>query len=228
MRIDPKNPQWEDRDRFLLSKGHACSCLYAALAKLGYFSEDLLPGFRSLGSFLQGHPVMDKVPGVDMTTGTLGHGLSVGAGMAAAGRLGKKDYRVYVILGDGELNEGIVWEGVQVAANMKLANLTVFVDLNGYQSGGRTDEVSGINAIPVVRKFESFGWKTIEIDGHDYGQIMAALAEAKAETRRPTMIVAKTVKGKGVPYMENNNAWHKGVPNKQQLAEALQSLEVVA
>ncbi len=227
MRIDPKNPHWEDRDRFLLSKGHACTILYAALAKRGFFSEEILPTFRSLGSILQGHPVMDKIPGVDMTTGTLGHGLPVGAGMAAAGRLSGKDYRVYVILGDGELNEGIVWEGAQVCANMKLANLTAFVDVNGFQSGGGTGEVSGIDNVAIAQKFESFGWNTIEINGHDYGQILAALSEAKVEKVRPTMIVARTVKGKGVPYMENNNTWHKGVPNKDQLLEALKSLEEV-
>jgi len=228
MRIDPNNPKWEDRDRFLLSKGHACSVLYAALAKRGYFSEDALPTFRSLGSFLQGHPVMDKIPGVDMTTGTLGHGLSVGAGMAAAGRLGGKDYRVYVILGDGEINEGIIWEGAQVAANMKLANLTAFLDLNGFQSGGRTEDVSGIDRVPAAEKFRAFGWNVVEIDGHDFEQISTAIAAAKDETDRPTLIVAHTVKGKGVPFMENNNAWHKGVPTKEQLAEAIKALEDAA
>jgi transketolase len=225
MRLDPCRPKWEDRDRFILSKGHACAVLYAALARRGFFSEDVLPTFRSLNSILQGHPVMDKIPGVDMTTGTLGHGLSVGAGMAAAARLGGKDYRVYVILGDGELNEGIVWEGVQVVANMKLANLTAFLDLNGFQSGGTTNEVSGINRVPVAEKFRAFGWKTLEIDGHDYDQILAAIATAKDETGRPTLVVAHTVKGKGVPFMENNNAWHKGVPTKEQLAEAVEALE---
>ncbi|MDR3494011.1 MAG: transketolase [Ancalomicrobiaceae bacterium] len=225
MRVDPNNPKWEDRDRFLLSKGHACTVLYAALAKLGFFSEDLLKGFRSLGSILQGHPVMDKIPGVDMTTGTLGHGLSVGAGMAAAGRLGKKDYRVYVILGDGEINEGIVWEGAQVTANLRLSNLTAFLDLNGFQSGGTTNEVSGIDRIAVAEKFRAFGWNTIDIDGHDYDQILASIAAAKRETDRPTLVVAHTIKGKGVPFMENNNAWHKGVPTKDQLAEAIKALE---
>jgi transketolase len=225
MRIDPGKPKWEDRDRFVLSKGHACSVLYAALAKRGFFSADLLPSFRSLGSILQGHPVMDKVPGVDMTTGTLGHGISVGAGMAAAARLGGKDFRVYVIVGDGELNEGIVWEGVQVVANMKLANLTVFLDLNGFQSGGTTSEISGISRIPVAEKFRAFGWNTLDINGHDYDQILAAIAAAKDETDRPTLIVAHTVKGKGVPFMENNNSWHKGVPTKEQLAEAIKALE---
>jgi transketolase len=228
LRVDPKNPQWQERDRFLLSKGHACTMLYSALAKRGFFSEDILPSFRSLGSILQGHPVMNKIPGVDMTTGTLGHGLSVGAGMAAAARLGAKDYRVYVILGDGELNEGIIWEGAQVAARMRLANLTAFVDMNGWQSGGATKAISGINEISIARKFADFGWHTIEIDGHDHGQILSALDDAKVEKTRPTMIVAKTIKGKGVPFMEDNNAWHKGVPNKEQLQEALKSLEVVA
>jgi len=225
MRIDPKQPKWEDRDRFLLSKGHACTVLYAALAKLGFFPESLLPSFRSLGSILQGHPVMDKIPGVDMTTGTLGHGLSVGAGMAVAGRLGKKDYRVYVIVGDGEANEGIVWEGAQVAGNMRLANLTAFLDLNNFQSGGAINEVSGINRIPVADKFRAFGWNTLDIDGHDYKQILGAIAAAKNETAAPTMIVAHTIKGKGVPFMENNNVWHKGVPNAEQLAEAVKALE---
>ena len=225
MRLDPKNPKWEDRDRLLLSKGHACSVLYAALAKRGYFSEDLLPSFRSLGSILQGHPVMDKIPGVDMTTGTLGHGLSVGAGMAAASRLSGKNFRVYVILGDGEINEGIVWEGAQVAPNLGLANLTAFLDLNGFQSGGTTAEVSGIDKVAVADKFRAFGWNTIDIDGHDYGDILSSIAAAKAETKRPTLIVAHTIKGKGVPFMENNNAWHKGVPTKEQLAEAIKALE---
>lgn len=228
MRVDPKNPQWEDRDRFLLSKGHACTILYSALAKLGFFSEDILPSFRSLGSILQGHPVMDKIPGVDMTTGTLGHGLPVGAGMAAAGKLGRKDFRVYVIIGDGELNEGIVWEGALVAANMRLDNLLAFIDVNGLQSGGETRAVSGIDNVAIAAKFASFGWHTIAIDGHDYPQILAALAEARATKGKPTVVVAKTIKGKGVPFMENDNAWHKGVPNKDQLAEALKSLEVVA
>jgi transketolase len=226
MRVDPKNPKWEDRDRFILSKGHACTIVYAALAKLGYFPEDLLPSFRSLGSILQGHPVMDKIPGIDMTTGTLGHGLSVGAGMAAAAKLAKKDFRVYVIVGDGEINEGIIWEGAQVAANMRLDNLTAFLDLNGFQSGGTTGEVSGISNVPVAEKFRSFGWSTIEIDGHDYPSILDALATAKQTSGRPTMVVARTIKGKGVPFMENNNAWHKGVPTKDQLAEAFSALEV--
>jgi transketolase len=228
MRVDPKNPQWEDRDRFLLSKGHACTILYSALAKLGFFSADLLPGFRSLGSILQGHPVMDKIPGVDMTTGTLGHGLPVGAGMAAAAKLGRKDYRVYVVIGDGELNEGIVWEGALIAANMRLDNLVAFIDVNGLQSGGATGAVSGIDNVGIAAKFAAFGWHTIAIDGHDYPQILAALAEARDVKAKPTVIVAKTIKGKGVSFMENDNAWHKGVPNKEQLAEALKGLEVVA
>jgi transketolase len=228
MRVDPKNPQWQERDRFLLSKGHACTMLYAALAKLGFFSEALLPSFRSLGSILQGHPVMDKIPGVDMTTGTLGHGLAVGAGMAAAGKLGRKDYRVYAILGDGELNEGIVWEGALVAAHMRLDNMAAFVDANGLQSGGTTSAVSGIDDVAIAAKFAAFGWHTVVIDGHDFPQILAALAEAKDTKAKPTMIVAKTIKGKGVPFMENDNAWHKGVPTAEQLAAALKSLEVVA
>jgi transketolase len=152
----------------------------------------------------------------------------VGAGMAAAAKLGRKDFRVYVIIGDGELNEGIVWEGALVAANMRLDNLAAFIDVNGLQSGGTTGAVSGIDNVGIASKFAAFGWHTIAIDGHDYPQILAALAEAKETKGKPTAIVAKTIKGKGVPFMENDNAWHKGVPTKDQLAEALKSLEVIA
>lgn len=224
MNIDPEKPRSPSRDRFILSKGHACTALYAALAERGYFSKSLLSGFRSLGSPLQGHPVMQKTPGVDMTTGSLGHGLSVGAGMAAAASLSGENFRVYVLMGDGELNEGIVWEGAAIAAAMKLDNLTVFIDANGFQSGGTVASVSG--SAGIAERFSSFGWNCLEIDGHDFAQILSSIDTARAQTSGPTLIVAKTVKGKGVPYMENDNAWHKGVPDAQQLATALAALNV--
>lgn len=222
MRIDPSRPRWEDRDRFILSKGHACTVLYAALADLGYFPESALPTFRSLGSILQGHPDMNKTPGVDMTSGSLGHGIPVGAGMAAAAKLAGRDFRVFTIVGDGELNEGIVWEGAMAAARMGLDNLTAFVDCNGFQSGGTTEEISGMSRIR--ERFEAFGWSCREIDGHDFAQIVDAVEEARAPSGKPTMILARTVKGKGVSFMENNNDWHKGVPDKDQLARALADL----
>jgi transketolase len=222
MRLDPKQPEWPDRDRFILSKGHACPVYYAALARRGFFPLEWLPTLRRLGSPLQGHPVMRKTPGVDMTTGSLGHGIPIGAGMAAAGRVSGKDYYVYVITGDGELNEGIVWEAVQSAAHMKLGRLIAFVDNNGWQSGGYVKDVSGL--VNIGASFASFGWHTQEIDGHDFDQILDAIDRAKAETERPSVIVARTVKGKGIPFTENDNSWHKRVPTKAELEAALQYL----
>jgi transketolase len=222
LRIDPANPLWPQRDRFILSKGHACPVVYAALARRGYFDPALLPTLRSLGSILQGHPVMGKPPGIDMTTGSLGHGLAVGTGMALAGRMQGLDYNVYVVMGDGELNEGIVWEGVQVAVHQKVGRLIAFVDHNGYQSGGLIGDVSGMGTIAA--KFAAFGWHTQEIDGHDVGQILAAVEAARADAR-PSVIVARTVKGKGVPFMEGDNSWHKRVPTKEELAAAIACLE---
>ena len=225
MRVDPKRPEWEDRDRFLLSKGHACTILYAALADRGFFDRAELATFRAIDSRLQGHPVMRTTPGVDMTTGSLGHGLPAGAGMAAAGRLQKRDYRVYVVLGDGELNEGIVWEAAQFAVHLRLGRLTAFVDWNGYQSGGTVDQVSGLRNPAGL--FAAFGWHTREVDGHDFDQLRAAVSEAEAETDLPSMIVCRTIKGKGVPFMEGDNLWHKSVPTAEQLAEARRALGVV-
>jgi transketolase len=222
LRIDPLNPEWQERDRFLLSKGHACPALYAALAKRGFFSRDLLPTFRSLGSILQGHPEMKAIPGVDMTSGSLGHGISIGAGMAAAGRVLGKNYRVYVIVGDGELNEGLCWEGIQVAAHLHLDRLIVFVDHNGFQSGGSLREVSGLDLI--CAKFSAFGWSSAEIDGHDFRQILEAVERARRERGRPSVIVAKTVKGKGIPFMEGDNRWHKRTPTAAELQESLKAL----
>ena len=222
LRVDPARPLWPERDRFILSKGHACPVVYAALARRGYFDPAVLPTLRSLGSILQGHPVMGKPPGIDMTTGSLGHGLAVGTGMALAGRMQGLDYNVYVVMGDGELNEGIVWEGVQVAANQKVGRLIAFVDHNGYQSGGLIGDVSGMATIAA--KFAAFGWHTQEIDGHDVGQILAAVEAARADAR-PSVIVARTVKGKGVPFMEGDNSWHKRVPTKQELEAAIACLE---
>ena len=223
LRVDPKNPNWPERDRFILSKGHACPAYYAALARRGFFPVEWLPTLRRLGSPLQGHPVMNKTPGVDMTTGSLGHGIPIGAGMAAAGRLAGRNYFVYVITGDGELNEGIVWEAAQSAAHMRLGRLIAFVDHNGWQSGGYVKDVSGFTNIGPA--FAAFGWHTQEIDGHDFDQILDAVAEAQADTVRPSLIVARTVKGKGIPFTENDNSWHKRVPTRAELEAALKHLE---
>lgn len=223
LRVDPKNPRRPDRDRFLLSKGHSCPVLYAALARRGYFSPDLLPTLRRLGSPLQGHPDMNKTPGIDMTSGSLGHGISIGTGMAVAARLTGHDYRVYVVLGDGELNEGLVWESAMSAVHQKARNLTAFVDHNGLQSDGTVREVSGTE--DIAGRFASFGWNALTIDGHDMAAILAAVEAARAEKERPTLIVARTVKGKGVPFMENNGAWHKKVPTDREYAEAMEALE---
>ena len=222
LRVDPARPLWPRRDRFILSKGHACPVVYAALARRGYFDAAILPTLRSLGSILQGHPVLGKPPGIDMTTGSLGHGLAVGSGMALAGRMQGLDYNVYVVMGDGELNEGLVWEGAQIAVHQKLGRLIAFVDHNGYQSGGLVGDVSGMATIAA--KFAAFGWHTQEIDGHDVGQILAAVEAARADAR-PSVIVARTVKGKGVPFMEGDNSWHKRVPTKEELAAAIKCLE---
>ena len=222
MRTDPQNPELEDRDRFILSKGHACTALYAALARKGFFSTDVYPTFRSLHSILQGHPYQKKTPGLDATTGSLGHGISLGLGMTMAGRVRKKDYFTYVVIGDGEQEEGIVWEAAMAAVKFKAGRLIVVADCNGLQSGGAVGEIGGLE--PVLPKWEAFGWHCQSIDGHDMGQILNALEAAKAVTDRPSIIIAKTIKGKGVPFMENNNDWHKKVPTKDELASALAAL----
>ena len=218
MNIDPANPQWADRDRFILSKGHACPALYAALARKGYFSVDEFKGLRGMGCLLQGHPCMKKTPGVDMTSGSLGNGLSIGVGMAIAGKYRKKSYNTYVILGDGEIQEGIIWEAAMCAKRYQLNNLIVFVDHNGWQSGGQVEEISGL--LPILPKWEAFGWHCQAIDGHDFTQIISAIENAQ-KTPGPSVIIAKTVKGKGLPYMENDNSWHKRVPTDEELSVAV-------
>ena len=218
MNIDPANPQWADRDRFILSKGHACPALYAALARKGYFSVDEFKGLRGMGCLLQGHPCMKKTPGVDMTSGSLGNGLSIGVGMAIAGKYRKKSYNTYVILGDGDIQEGIIWEAAMCAKRYQLNNLIVFVDHNGWQSGGQVEEISGL--LPILPKWEAFGWHCQAIDGHDFAQIITAIENAR-KTPGPSVIIAKTVKGKGLPYMENDNSWHKRVPTDEELSVAV-------
>ncbi|KXG78094.1 Transketolase 1 [Fervidicola ferrireducens] len=222
MKIDPKNPNWPDRDRFVLSKGHAAPALYAVLAERGYFPKEELKTLRKINSILQGHPDMKKTPGVDMTTGSLGQGLSAANGMALAGKLDGKSYRVYVLLGDGELEEGQVWEAAMAAAHYKLDNLTAFVDHNGLQIDGPIVQVMSPEIIQ--EKFRAFGWHVIDVDGHDFEDILRAIEEAKSTKGRPTVIVARTVKGKGVPYMENQVDWHGKAPSREQAEEALKAL----
>ena len=222
LKIDPKKPKWEERDRFILSKGHACPVLYAALARKGFISTDEYPTLRHYGSRLQGHPDI-KTPGVDMTSGSLGNGLSIGLGMALAARMQSIDNYVYVVTGDGELQEGVLWEAVNAAAKYRADNLIAFVDNNGMQSGGTVTEVG--NMINIAGRFEAFGWHTQEIDGHDLEAIHAAVVAAQGEKGVPSVIVSHTVKGKGVPFMEHNNAWHKGTPDAEELKEALRALD---
>lgn len=222
MNINPENPKWEDRDRFVLSKGHAAPLLYAVLAERGYFDKKHLMTLRKIGSMLQGHPNMNETPGVDMSTGSLGQGLSAANGMAIAGKLDKKNYRVYALLGDGELEEGQVWEAAMAAAHYKLDNLTAFVDHNGLQIDGPITKV--MNPEPIGDKFKAFGWNVIEIDGHNFNEIFDAIDKAKETCGKPTMIVAKTVKGKGVSFMENQAGWHGTAPNKEQEEIALKEL----
>ena len=222
MNIDPTNPKMEDRDRFVLSKGHAAPVLYATLAQKGYFDKEELKGLRKTGRMLQGHPDMKGTPGVEMSTGSLGQGFSVACGMAMASKLDNAPWRVYALLGDGECQEGIVWEAAMSAAHYKLDNMTVFLDYNGLQIDGNTDDVMSLGSI--VDKFKAFGWNVIEIDGHDFDQIFAALDMAKSTVGQPTMIVAKTIKGKGVSFMENQAGWHGNAPSDEHLRIALEEL----
>jgi len=225
MRVDPKNPKWEDRDRFVLSKGHCAPALYATLAETGFFPKEELLKFRRADSYLQGHPSLKDVPGVDMSTGSLGQGISAAVGMALAGKLDNKNYRVYAILGDGELQEGQVWEACMAAAHYKLDNLTAFLDHNGLQIDGKIAEV--MSPEPVEEKFKAFGWRVININGHDYVQIIEALEEAKKTKGMPTVIVAETIKGKGVSFMENVAGWHGSAPNKEQRDQAIAELDEI-
>ena len=223
MKIDPKNPKDPDRDRFVLSKGHTAPCLYSVLANRGYFSVDELPKLRHLGAMLQGHPCMQETPGVDMSTGSLGQGISAAAGMALAGKMDHKDYRVYTVLGDGEIQEGQVWEASMFSGFRKLDNLVVIVDNNGLQIDGRIDEVC--SPYPIDKKFEAFNFHVINIDGNDFDQIAAAFEEARNTKGMPTAIIAKTVKGKGVSYMENQAGWHGKAPNDEQYKIAMEDLD---
>lgn len=222
MKVDPNNPKCEDRDRFVLSKGHGAPVLYAALAERGYFEKKHLLTLRKLGSMLQGHPNMNDTPGVDMSTGSLGQGLSAANGMALAGKLDKKDYRVYVVTGDGELEEGQIWEAAMTSAHYKLDNLTVFVDNNHLQIDGKVSDV--MNPEPIADKFKAFGWNVVEINGHDFEEIFKAIDNAKSTKGMPTVIVSNTVKGKGVSFMENQAGWHGTAPSKEQCDQALKEL----
>ena len=221
MNIDPTNPKDPNRDRFVLSKGHAAPLLYSVLAERGYFDKKELLNLRQIGSFLQGHPDMKHIPGVDMSTGSLGQGISAAVGMALSAKHFGDNYRVYTILGDGELEEGQVWEAAMFAANKKLSGLTVFVDHNGLQIDGTIDEVN--SARPVDKKFEAFGFNTVVINGHDFEQIESAVEFAK-KSDKPVAIIANTIKGKGVSYMENKVNWHGSAPNDEQYEEAIKEL----
>jgi transketolase len=222
MRIDPKNPHWPERDRCILSKGHACPALYAILARLGFFSPDELPGLRSLESMLQGHPDMNKTPGIDTTSGSLGNGISIALGMALAGRIKSLDYTTYVVTGDGELEEGVVWEAMMAAEHYRLGRLIAFIDNNEMQSGGPVESISGL--YPILPKLQAFGWHCQEINGHDFTEILEAVRCAQEETHHPSVILAHTVKGQGVPFMIGDNSWHKRVPTESELEEALAAL----
>lgn len=222
MRIRPDKPHWEERDRFVLSKGHAAPVLYAALAEKGYFPKEELLGLRQTGRMLQGHPDMKGIPGVDMSTGSLGQGFSAANGMALAGKMDGKDYRVYALLGDGELAEGQVWEAAMAAAHFKLDNLTAILDFNGLQIDGTTDEV--MSSAPLPDKWRAFGWHVIELDGHDIEALLKGFDEAHRVKGRPTILIAKTVKGKGVSFMENAVGWHGNAPNAEQAEQALKAL----
>lgn len=223
LKIDPENPEWEDRDRVVLSKGHASVAWYAALAERGYFPKEELLTFDHINSRLQGHPDMNKTPGVDMSSGSLGQGISVALGMALAARYLKKTYRTFVILGDGETQEGQVWEAAMVAAHYKLDNLIAILDYNKLQLYGETNTIMNIE--PVIEKWHVFGWKTIEINGHRISELVQALEEAVKFEGKPTIIVAHTIKGKGVSFMENKVEWHSLIPTKEQTKQALKELE---
>ena len=223
MNVDPKNPKWEDRDRFVLSKGHTVPGLYAALALKGFFPVEDIPTLRKFGSYLQGHPCLQYTPGIDMSTGSLGQGISAAVGMAMSAKLDGKEYRTYTLLGDGETQEGQVWEAAMFAGYRKLDNLCVIVDNNNLQIDGAIDTVC--SPYPIDKKFEAFNFHVINIDGNDFDQIDVAFKEAKATKGMPTAIICKTVKGKGVSFMENQAGWHGVAPNDEQFAQAMEELE---
>lgn len=223
LNVDEKNPKWEDRDRVILSKGHCSPALYSCLANRGFFDQKELQSFRNIESNLQGHPDMNKVPGVDMTTGSLGQGLSAANGMAIAGKMDNKDYRVYCILGDGEIEEGQIWEAAMAANKYKLDNLCVIIDNNNLQIDGTIEEV--MSSYPIDEKFKSFGFQIINVDGHDIDEIMKAFEVARNIKGKPTCIIAKTIKGKGVSFMENQVGWHGKAPNEEQYNQAMSELK---
>jgi len=223
MNVDPKDPQNPSRDRFVLSKGHCAPALYGALAEKGFIPKEDIKTLRKSDSYLQGHPDMKSIPGVDMSTGSLGQGICAANGMALAAKLDNKDYRVYTILGDGELEEGQVWEAAMFASHYKLDNLTAFVDFNGLQIDGDITEV--MNPTPIDKKFEAFGWNVLVIDAHNYDEIKNAIKTAKETKGKPTVIVAKSIKGKGVSYMENNAAWHGNAPKEADYIIAINEID---
>ncbi len=223
MNVDPSNPKWADRDRFVLSKWHSAPGLYAVLALKGYFDWDELQSLRHVGAMLQGHPDMKGTPGIDMSTGSLGQGISTACGMAIAGKMDNKDYRVYTVLGDGECEEGQVWEALMFAAHKNLDNLVVIVDQNGLQIDGTVAEVGGIE--PLDKKFEAFGFNTLKVDGHSFEELDKAFAVAKETKGMPTAILMKTVKGKGVSFMENQVGWHGKATNDEEYKQAMAELE---
>jgi transketolase len=223
MNHDPNNPKWDERDRFILSKAHVCPALYAVLADCGYFDVSELKTLRKFGSILQGHPYMHKTPGIEVSGGSLGQGLSIATGMALAARMDNKEYRTFCMMGDGEVQEGQIWEAAMAAGHHKLDNLCAILDLNKLQIDGRVEDVMGI--YPSKDKWAAFNWNVIEIDGHEVEQIVEAFRQAEEYKGKPTIIIASTVKGKGVSFMENNAAWHGTAPNKQQLEIALTELQ---
>jgi len=222
LRHDPANPTWPERDRFILSKGHGCPALYAVLGELGYFDRALFDTLRQLGSPLQGHPELGKLAGVEASTGSLGQGLSLGLGMAEGARLNGNGARVFVLMGDGELDEGQVWEAAMYAGARRLDNVVAIVDVNRQQLDDSTENILSLE--PLGDKWRAFGWRVIDLDGHDFDQILAAYREAAATQGRPTVLLAKTVKGRGVSFMENNNEWHGAAPNAEQTQQALAEL----
>lgn len=223
LKINEKDPKWEDRDRLVLSKGHCSPALYAALAERGFFKKEELKTFRKLGSKLQGHPDLNKVPGVDMTSGSLGQGLSVANGIAIAGKMDNKDYRVYVIVGDGEIEEGQIWEAAMTSSKYKLDNLCLIIDNNNLQIDGTIEEVK--SSYPIDKKFESFGFNVLKIDGNNIEDILRAFYIAKNTKHKPTCIIAKTVKGKGVSFMENKAEWHGKAPSEEEYNLAMEELK---
>ena len=224
MNIDPKKPESPARDRFILSKGHCAPALYATLAKKGYFDKEILKGFRRVESNLQGHPDMNKVPGVDMTTGSLGQGLSAAVGMALGSKMDSAGCRVYCLVGDGEIEEGQIWEAAMAASKNKLDNLCVIVDHNGLQIDGKVEDVAGL--VDIKEKFESFGFYALEIDGHDIDEIIHSFETARSKKEMPTVIIANTIKGKGVSFMEGKADWHGKAPNEEQYEQAINELKL--